>query len=85
MAVLPNADASNRSDVVAQRTETLAAALAQTLARHGVRDELPTLSTAQREAFAAAAMQATRRAMSLRRPLQPDRATTAAPPTGEPR
>ena len=85
VAVLPNADVNNRSDVVAQRTETLAAALAQTLARHGVRDELPTLSTAQREAFAAAAMQATRRAMSLRRPLQPDRATTAAPPTGVPR
>ena len=85
VAVLPNADVNNRSDVVAQRAETLAAALAQTLVRHGVRDELPTLSTAQREAFAAAATQATRRAMSLRRPQQPDRATTAAPPTGEPR
>lgn len=85
MAVLPNADASNRSDVVAQRTETLAAALAQTLARHRVRDALPTLSLAQRDAFATAATQATRRAMSLRRPQPPGRAATTAPPTGEPR
>ena len=85
VAVLPNADVNNRSDVVAQRTETLAGALAQTLARHGVRDELPALTQAQRDAFVSATTQATRRAMSLRRPQQPDRAATAAAPTGEPR
>ena len=68
LAVLPNADLNNRTDVIAQRIESLTANSQQALTRFGARAELPTISPGQREAFAAAHAEATRRALQLRRP-----------------
>lgn len=69
LAVLPNADLNNRTDVVAMRIEDTTTRLqrAQAASEHNVRSELPTLSTAQRARLAQDSGDATQRALAWRR------------------